>query len=117
MIDLLGNAAEWLSSIREQCLSVPVTYQIRGKKLLSLTATLGRTLFRADNEYGATVRIESRDFLISALQLPEEPQRGDRIIHAGRVFEVLAPNSEPVWRWSGTGQTTRRIHTKELGNA
>ena len=114
---LLEDVAQWLDTQRDVFLSVPVTYQKRGCGPRSLTATLGRTLFRAENEYGVTVRIESRDFLIRASFLPREPQRGDRIIYAGREFEVLAPNSEPVWRWSGPQHITRRIHTKEIGNA
>ena len=116
-MDLLGSAAEWLSNKCEEYLSVPVEYIPESGNPLKVNATLGRTLFRAENEYGVTVRIESRDFLIRASFLPREPQRGDRIIYAGREFEVLAPNSEPVWRWSGPQHITRRIHTKEIGNA
>ena len=116
-MDLLGTAAEWLNDQCERCLSVPVEYIPRNGTPSTVNATLGRTLFRAENEYGVTVRIESRDFLIRASFLPREPQRGDRISYAGREFEVLAPNSEPVWRWSGPQHITRRIHTKEIGNA
>ena len=116
-MDLLGSAAEWLNEQCEKCLSVPVEYIPRNGTPLTVNATLGRTLFRAENEYGVTVRIESRDFLIRASFLPGEPQRGDRILYAGREFEVLAPNSEGVWRWSGPQHITRRIHTKEIGNA
>ena len=114
---LLESAAEWLDQKREECLSVPVIYQLRDGRTLDLTATIGRTLFRSENEYGVTVRTESRDFLISAEKLPDTPQRGDRIIYNGMRYEVLAPNSEPVWRWSGTGHHLRRIHTKETGGA
>lgn len=114
---MLGNAAQWLNEKREEFLSVPVAYLFRDGKTLDLTATIGRTLFRAENEYGVTIRTESRDFLISVEQLPDTPQRGDRIIYAGHCYEVLAPNGEPEWRWSGTGQLVRRIHTKEIGGA
>lgn len=114
---LLENAAEWLNQQRDECLSVPVIYQEKNGSAVSVTAAIGRTLFRAENEYGVTIRTESRDFLISAEQLPAEPQRGDKIFHAGRLYEVLAPNGEPVWRWSGTQNIIRRIHTKEIGGA
>ena len=57
------------------------------------------------------------DFLIAAEDLPDDPERGDVILHAGLRYEVLAPNGEPVWRWSGTGRILRRIHTKEIGGA
>ena len=112
---LLEDAAAWLNSQREECLSVPIEYRFRSGGSVELTATLGRTLFRSENEYGVTLRVESRDFLVSAEELPSEPQRGDRIVHAGRSYEVLAPNGEPVWRWSGPQHVTRRIHTKEVG--
>ena len=78
---MLENAAQWLNEKREECLSVPVVYLFKDGKTLEVTATIGRTLFRAENEYGVTVRTESRDFLISAEQLPDDPQRGDRIIY------------------------------------
>ena len=105
---LLENAAEWLESQRIRELSVPIVYQRRGGETLNIPATPGRTLFRAENEYGVTIRTETRDFL---------PERGDVILHAGLRYEVLAPNGEPVWRWSGTGRILRRIHTKEIGGA
>ena len=114
---LLETAAVWLNSQREECLSVPVQYQFRSGGSVELTATVGRTLFRSENEYGMTIRVESRDFLVSAEQLSAEPHRGDRIIYAGRIYEVLAPNGEPVWRWSGPQHVTCRIHTKEIGGA
>ena len=114
---LLENAAAWLNDQREECLSVPIEYRFRSGGFVELTASVGRTLFRAENEYGVTIRVESWDFLVSAEKLPDEPQSGDRIVHAGRVYEVLAPNGEPVWRWSGSQHVTRRIHTKEIGGA
>ena len=114
---LLENAAAWLNDRRQECLSVPIEYRFRSGGSVELTGSVGRTLFRAENEYGVTIRVESRDFLVSAENLPTEPQRGDRIVFAGRQYEVLAPNGEPVWRWSGPRHVTRRIHTKEIGGA
>ena len=112
---LLEDAASWLNTRREECLSVPIQYQFRSGGSAELTATVGRTLFRAEDQYGVTIRVESRDFLVSVNQMPREPQRGDRITYAGRIYEVLSPNGEPVWRWSGPQHVTRRIHTKEIG--
>ena len=112
---LLEEAAAWLNDQREECLSVQIEYLSKGGTSVRMTATIGRTLFRSENEYGVTIRVESRDFLVSSEQLPAEPQRGDRITYAGRIYEVLAPNGEPVWRWSGPQNVTRRIHTKEIG--
>ena len=116
-MNLLQAAAEWLDEQRTAYLSVPVEYIPRNGTSLTVNAPLGRTLFRAENEYGTTIRIASRDFLISASQLAFEPQRSDRIICDGKEYEVLAPNSEPVWRWADPSRITCRIHTKEIGNA
>lgn len=109
---LLENAAAWLDDQRQKSLSVSVVYVRRDGEVFSLQATVGRTLFRAENEYGVTIRTEARDFITS--DLPVTPERGDKIIHNNRQYEVLAPNGEPVWRWSGKAM---RIHTKETGGA
>lgn len=86
---LLENAAEWLESQRIRELSVPIVYLRRDGETLNIPATLGRTLFRAENEYGVTIRTETRDFLIAAEDLPDDPERGDVILHAGLRYEVL----------------------------
>jgi len=112
---MLERAAEWLEARRLKSLSVPIVYVRKDGWTLQLDATPGRTLFRAENEYGTTIRTESRDFLVAGSGLPDNPERGDKILHAGRLYEVLAPNGEPVWRWCGSYHRTRRIHTKEIG--
>ncbi len=112
---LLESGAEWLESRRHELLTVPAVYVRRSGERHEVRATLGKTLFRAENEYGITIRSESRDFLISAEELPHEPERGDSVLYDGRRYEVLAPNGEPVWRWSGTSKFVKRIHTKEIG--
>ena len=112
---MLERAAEWLEARRLKSLSVPIVYVRRDGGTLPLDATPGRTLFRAENEYGVTVRTETRDFLVAASDLPGDPERGDAILCDGFRYEVLAPNGEPVWRWSGSCRVTRRIHTKETG--
>lgn len=112
---MIKQASEWLEHQRSRNLAEPVVYIRKDGKMIFLNATLGKTLFRADDQYGMTVRTTSRDFLIAAADLLEEPVRGDKILHAGHQYEVLAPNGEPVWRWCGTYHWTRRIHTKETG--
>ena len=112
---MIENGAVWLAGQRSRHLSVPATYHRQDGKTLNLAVTLGTTVFRAENSYGNIVRTESHDFIVDALDF--EPQAGDWFTYAGRRYEVLAPNGEPVWRWSGPGQTAMRIHTKEVGNA
>jgi len=114
-VGILEQASAWLETQRLRELSVPAVYVRRNGEQIPVNVTLGRTLFRAEDQYGVTVRIESRDFLIAASELSNEPERGDSIVYNGFRYEVLAPNGEPVWRWSGAYHWTRRIHTKETG--
>jgi len=111
---MLEQASAWLEAQRLKALSVPAVYVRKDGTQIPVNVTPGRTLFRAEDQYGATVRTESRDFLVAASELPDEPERGDSIVYAGIRYEVLAPNGEPVWRWSGAYHWTRRIHTKEM---
>lgn len=112
---MLEQAAEWLEAEKRKSLAVPIRYVRKNGAELELKAVRGRTLFRAENEYGVTIRTETRDFLVAASDLPGDPERGDLILCDGFRYEALAPNGEPVWRWSGSCRLTRRIHTKETG--
>ena len=49
---LLEEAAAWLNSQREECLSVPIEYLSKGGTPARMTATIGRTLFRSETENG-----------------------------------------------------------------
>ena len=95
-------------------LAVDATYR-RGAEERRVKAVVGRTVFRTVNEYGAWVRTEARDFIIPSDQLDLEPQTGDEVVFDGGVYEVLAPNGEPAWRWSDPYRTAYRIHTKHTG--
>ena len=119
MVDLLKNALSWLEAQRKKHLSVPVIYR-RGKNSVELPATIGKTVFKIQDEYGRIVYYESRDYLISSADLVLKgvvttPQKGDEIIEGGFVYEVMAPNNEPEWRYSDTYRQTLRIHTKLTG--
>lgn len=120
MSDMLRSASNWLNQKRAESLSETVTLQhySNGEKDGEpevFPATRGRSLFRAEDRYGVTIRVHSTDFIVRASDISRMPQKGDEIIVDGRVFEVLAPNNEPVWRWSGNYQEAVRIHTKEMG--
>ncbi len=93
----------------------------RGEQSLEIAATIGQTIFEVDDGTSAALRIESRDFLITAGELVLSgqavvPQRGDRITESDGsrlyVYEVLAPGDEPCWRYSDPYRRTYRIHTK-----
>lgn len=119
-MDMLRSASDWLNSRRTEMLSETVMLQhySDGEKDGEpevLSATRGRSLFKAEDRYGVTIRVHSTDFIVVAANLAKFPAKGDEIIADGRVFEVLAPNDEPVWRWSGNYQEAIRIHTKDMG--
>jgi len=120
--DLLERASAWLHGQRARHLARLVTYR-RDAESVELAATVGETVFRIDDGAGALLRVESRDYLVTAADLvlggsPAVPQRGDRIreTQGTRVFvyEVMAPGDEPHWRWSDPYRTTLRIHTKQV---
>lgn len=101
-----------------------VTYR-RGDDSVELTATVGKTIARVDRGYGATIRMELRDYLVEAEDLvlggaAVEPAAGDRIEETdadGTIwsYEVSKPDStEREWRWHGRDRRTYRIHTKLL---
>lgn len=122
MADLLQQASDWLEATRNRFATRPVVYG-RGAATVEVLATIGRTVFETDNGYGVVERTESRDFLISAVDLvlaglETLPQRGDRIRETQGtttfVYEVMAPGKEPHWRYSDPGRRTLRIHTKHV---
>lgn len=120
-MDMLRSASAWLAQARVDKLSETVMLQhfSDGEKSgapVELHATRGRSLFRADDKYGVTIRVQSVDFIVPASELGNQfPEKGDEIYADGRVFEVLAPNDEPVWRWNGNFGNAVRIHTKDMG--
>lgn len=125
MADLLANAAAWLAQQRTQHLTQPIVYR-RETLSVAVPATIGKTEFEIDDEFGVVQRIESRDFLILASDLVLDgnltlPERGDVIEElAGNQtlqYEVTAPGTEPCWRYSDLYRQTLRIHTKSIGVA
>ena len=118
MVDMLEQAAAWLGDRRKRFLSRTVSYG-RGDSTVQVAATVGQTTFEVQDAYGAVEKWESRDFLIAAADLVlddalVEPQRGDRITDGQKVYEVLAPGKEDVYRPSDPYGVTLRIHTKQV---
>ena len=125
MADLLANAATWLAQQRTKHLTQQVVYR-RETHNVTVTATIGKTEFEVDDEFGVVQRIESRDFLILAsdLILDENvtlPERGDIIEEQAGTqtlqYDVTAPGNEPCWRYSDLYRQTLRIHAKLMGGA
>ena len=111
-MSVLRKAIDALRASEERWFGEEIGYVPLGGTSYRVTAVPGRTVFRQQNEYGAFVRTETRDFIVRREQLAAEPQKGDEIAYGGRTYEVLAPNGEPAWRWSDPTHTAYRIHTK-----
>ena len=121
MADLIKNAMVWLEEQRREHLTIPIIYR-RGESAVALPATIGKTVFKVTDDYGRYQYIESRDYLVSAADLVLDgqtvlPQSGDEIEENGFVYEVMAPNGEPEWRYSDSYRQCCRIHTKFIGEA
>jgi hypothetical protein len=122
MPDMLHFGLEWLAGKLQEHVSQTVTYR-RGASEVAVAATIGRTLMKlADGEGGVRMEWTDRDFLIRAAALVIAgnritPERGDRVIDAGKVYEVMAPGGEPPWRVSDPFGHMLRIHAKFMGNA
>lgn len=121
-INLLRQASDWLETRRGAWMAQPIVYEQGGGRI-ELAATIGRTEFEIDDGAGALVRVEARDFLVSAADLvlagaPVLPDRGDRIRETGGdkvyVYEVMAPGGGVPWRWSDPWRRTLRIHTRQV---
>ena len=118
-MDLMRKAHEWLEEQRGKYLTVPVTYR-RGSSSIAVPATVGKTVFKVLDDYGRYQHIESRDYLINSAVLIIDgervlPESGDEIIEDNHIYEVMAPNHEPEWRYSDSSRQCLRIHTKNVG--
>ncbi|MCB9838206.1 MAG: hypothetical protein H6813_02610 [Phycisphaeraceae bacterium] len=123
MADLLQTGSTWLEDQRHQHMTRPVTY-LRGADSVALNATVGRTVFEQQDQFGVIQRTETRDYLVRAIDLvldgaQTEPRVGDRIREpngtGALLYEVMAPGGEPHFRFSDPERITLRIHTKLTG--
>lgn len=123
MADLLEQGSAFLEDQRHRHMTRPVVYR-RVPDEVSVSATIGRTVFEQADDRGLVSRIESRDFLVRAEDLVLAgsavlPKAGDSVreSHDGRTFiyEVMAPGGEPPFRFSDPYRRTLRIHTKHVG--
>lgn len=117
MSNRLQTASARLAARLKAFASVAVTYR-RGEASVPLQATIGRSEFEEDDGAGATVRVESRDYLVDLADLGELglPQVGDVIDEGSYSYEVCPQADQPCWQWSGPGHDRLRIHTKQTEN-
>ncbi len=116
MNDMLQVGLDWLEAQRREHLSRTVTYR-RGFSSVDVPATVGATPFQADDGSGAVIEQEIRDYLVAAADLvldgvQVQPERGDEIVDAARVYAVMDLGPEPHYRTADPSGRTVRIHTK-----
>ena len=100
---------------------VTVTYRRDDAAIPELVAIPGSTKFKLTDEHGGVITVESKDFLIAAVELVIngqmiDPQRGDtveEVIGPTRyTYRVMRPDGgDDVWRIDHARQRIR-IHTK-----
>lgn len=112
----LAVAAKTLRRLK----GVSVTYR-RGSQSQALTATPATTILDLPQTDGSLLRVESRDFVITAADLEldnvaVEPARGDTIEETVGTkvlkYKVLDMPGTSGWRWSDEHRVSYRIHTK-----
>jgi len=123
MGNLLRTGADWLAAQRHAHCSTTATYT-RASDEVELSATIGHTKFEVADEHGVVTNVQSRDFLIRTADLvlataATEPVRGDIIKETSGsdvlLYQVMAPENEPCWRYADEGRATMRVHTKFVG--
>jgi len=123
MADMLEQAATWLDGVRREHASQTVIYE-RDDRSVQVAATIGQKSYEVADSCGASVWVESTDFLITAADLviagiETLPEAGDRIrVEAGgkvRVYEVMAPGGDMShYTAADPYRTAWRVHTKHV---
>ena len=109
MSDLLQHGSRWLEDQRHQHMTRPIAY-FRGAGSVTLQATVGKTVFDQQDQFGVVQRTESRDFLVRAVDLTFAgqqtlPRAGDRIVESGgphRFFTRLCQSAQSLPSASAT---------------
>ncbi len=124
MVDsITQKGANALAFATKRLCGQTVTFQRGSNPTLDVTAVIGETPFRTDDETGASIISRSRDFIVDAADLVDsesakiEPKRGDVIVQADGdelttgEYVVSAPAGEPCFRYVDPGLFRIRIHT------
>lgn len=112
--------AEWLADKMATHSAETVGYATETATVSVAAQVAGRPASQ-DQETGAFLDSQGRDFLIRAADLVFEgeqitPQPGHKIMQGDSVFEVMSIDGRPAWEWSDEFFIVRRIHTKEVAS-
>ena len=114
-MSMLSEGMAALRSAESEWFGEQIVYRRSDGVSYEIVAVPGQTRFHARNDSGVFISQQVRDFIVRPGEIAGEPVQGDEIVFQGEVYEVLAPNGEPVWRWSDPLRTAMRIHTKHTG--
>lgn len=128
MPNIMDGASSWLTGKLKAKAGITIKYRRGAVEIEDLTATRSSWEFvKSDPSLGPTVRITTRDFLITAADLEAggislPPERGDEITETlanGDIYthRLLPIEGEPFWRWFDSHRRMIRVHTKETGAA
>lgn len=115
-MDMSRTGNLWLERMRVDWLSVNVSIVPPGSTTpRTVAATVSATNRTVMDANGLFQTMQSRAFLISRTDLPEEPVRGMRLtlVEDGRtlVYEAAPPtDGDVVWQWSDRTQTLRKVN-------
>ncbi len=123
---MLEDGMLWLEQQRHSNMTVPVAYKRGGGEAIELDATLGKSTFKCEDDYGRLINTVSTDFLVRVQDMVLDgqkllPEAGDYIFYPRAsqmnsdvgVYEVTAINGEKCFRYSDINNKTFRIHTKQ----
>lgn len=121
---ILQKGAAFIAASQKRSCGQGITFR-RGEDIAAeLIAVVGSKLFRYTDAEGADIVSRTRDFIVDSDGLlgvgVDEPRRGDVIAQVDRdgvtiLYDVSAPNGEPVFSYSDTAETRIRIHTQRAG--
>lgn len=118
MADMLASGAAWLADRLAAAAGTNCAYK-RGQNTAQITATIGRSMFEAQNQSGVVESWESRDYILRTSELPYgEPVRGDIIVEdvdgVATFYQVSSPRGVPVFHHGDAFMKTVRIHTQRV---
>lgn len=119
MSDFLQDGLDWLAAGHKRDCPLAAAYT-RGNETISVTASIGRTIFTSNRQDKARIEFGDIDFLIDVADLASlgVPSEGDRLAVTIRgvayTFEIMPVIGEPAWRYSDNYRTRFRVHCKEV---
>lgn len=122
-MSLSSRAKSFLGRAMKDTFPAEITYT-RGAETITITASVGRTVFASQQDGKARVEFGEIDLVIDSADLvlggvKSEPARGDRVgitlDGTAMTLELMIPQTrEPAWRYSDPERKRIRLHLKRV---